>query len=324
MRILIDFDSRMAMIYFSISFLSGLSFIYFNYYLPWSAIIVVCLYGLLLLYTSVKYRILHSQSTINTLYYLGFLLTLCSLAVAFSNFDVETVHFNEMVQKFGVAVWTTIAGLTFRQLLISMSFSEKIEDEFYNKLQDQLRKNAADYHSSQNELLLLIKEFTEARKAMFIEEEKISRKYLKAISDSSDLLEKSYEKYTPIVGNNIDAISKLSEKLNKQVREIENSIDRIEMNSLGDDFISLKRQIAGCVDEFKSMSSSQSFVSQNNERIAEELNNYIEDLKSAISSFVQETNSVSAIIKKDLENIDSILSTFIEIIKERLVNMRNE
>ncbi len=104
---------------------------YFNQSLPWSTVAVVVLVGLVTIARVVENKVPRVDEAADSLYFLGFVVTLLSLFVAFMKFPGFDYSeggadkgINELFAIIGSGLSTTIAGLMMREL-ISMAGARK-------------------------------------------------------------------------------------------------------------------------------------------------------------------------------------------------------
>ncbi len=302
----LNLSATRALSAFLISFVGGFVLIYMDIYLPWTPIIVVLFYGLILLISSWKYEIIHSSTTINSTYFLGFLFTLSSLFVVFFKIDPLNFDLTQMTVQIGVALTTTIAGLVLRHVLCALSLSDAQEEDFYKRLQTELRMNASEYHIKQQELLRLLEDFTASRKSMFEEEEAASQSYLKSLYDTRNSINSIFEEMPPI-------FTEFKTKSEKLTDDIAGLITKIKSN-----------------DESLSGSTSNSLA-------------LIKDYNSAVRSLIDETGSLANQISvfktentdikdtmtntsdsllKNIEQLNQILNEFVKLTKNKIIELR--
>ena len=126
-----------------------------------------------------------------------------------------------------------MVGLPFRQLLFAFSPSQTDQDIFFRTLEEELRRSATEFKRSQVELIQLIKEFVEARKSIFAEEEAASRQYIKSLEKAAGLFEESAANYPGIISaalesctRSLTALQEKSQALSHAAQNL--SPDRIE------------------------------------------------------------------------------------------------
>ncbi len=117
--------------------------------------------GALLLYFAfgfaVPKRIRNSERFADSLYYIGFILTLWALFFSMSPLFARTVDFTsrDMIEKFGIALLTTVLGMTLRIALVQMrqTASDQEEEsraeiaEYVQKLNLEVRATLEEVHN---------------------------------------------------------------------------------------------------------------------------------------------------------------------------------
>ncbi|MGO6982526.1 hypothetical protein [Rhizobium leguminosarum] len=170
---------------------------------------------------------LHNEQAGDNLYYMGFLFTLSSLGVSLYLFAGET-SIETIVQNFGIAVTSTIAGVTLRILFNQMRRDPlDIERSVRHELAEMSRRVRTELDSSSREFSnyrrvsnqMLSEGFSEiARQAEKNGEEirkaieSLSREAIKPIQDAAQQLSTVIENHNKIINDrNSDAAAKLTE-----------------------------------------------------------------------------------------------------------------
>ncbi|EJB02325.1 hypothetical protein Rleg9DRAFT_7361 [Rhizobium leguminosarum bv. trifolii WSM597] len=170
---------------------------------------------------------LHNEQAGDNLYYMGFLFTLSSLGVSLYLFAGET-SIDTIVRNFGVAVTSTIAGVTLRILFNQMRRDPlDIERSARHELAEMTRRVRTELDASSREFSnyrrvsnqMLSEGFDEiARQAEKNGEdirkaiESLSREAIKPIQDAAHQLSAVIENHNKIINDrNSDAAAKLTE-----------------------------------------------------------------------------------------------------------------
>ncbi|MDL2406563.1 hypothetical protein PY650_13000 [Rhizobium calliandrae] len=157
-----DVETRLAirdygpMALFALVTVGGMIFIWTSKLLEWPLLIVT---GVPLLLMAIYFLIslafagfrLHNEQAGDNLYYMGFLFTLSSLGVSLYLFAGET-SIETIVRNFGIAVTSTIAGVTLRILFNQMRRDPiDIERSVRHELAEMTRRVRTELDSSSRE-----------------------------------------------------------------------------------------------------------------------------------------------------------------------------
>ena len=127
-------------------------------------------YSLALWVSQATYFVSHSPGIKTSPYILGFLLTLVALFNLFLRGGADLVSgdidLDLLLGQVGAAVMTTAVGLVSRQILITTDPAEE-QQQVFQSLAGELRRNASEFDSAQRKLVSLIQEFVGAREELF-------------------------------------------------------------------------------------------------------------------------------------------------------------
>lgn len=119
--------------------------------------------------------------------------------------------------RVGAAVATTAVGLLSRQILATHNVQLGDQDQVFQSLARQLRRNAHDFQSAQQQLVALIQEFVAAREELFSKEEQAYAKFLDDLDRGSQILARIETSYTARLSSALDALGSHIEKLETEV-----------------------------------------------------------------------------------------------------------
>lgn len=344
-KYLLNLTTRRAAHLFIASLLLGSAAIWFNFALPWLPALIVAIYGSVLLYTTKVYIISHSEMTNNSPYFLGFLLFLVSLVRTFTGISIEgaDVQLGFIIRQLGSALATTIVGLPFRQLLFAYSPAQADQDLFFRTLEEELRRSATEFKRSQAELVQLLQEFVEARKSLFSDEEKASRRYVKSLERAISLFDDDLTNYPKVIAGAISASAQSASTLMDKLRELAQAVSNTDST-----------QITAAIEQFESIRTSAVSLSEELRNLrgsVKELQNSAGELPAAVQRHLQEAkldfdaarvdireqlygakNDLASVrgellekiktIQSDIDQIDKLLTDFANLTQERIASIR--
>jgi biopolymer transport protein ExbB/TolQ len=197
---LLTLTSSKSFFVFLGAFLAGSGVLVVDFYPAYVLPIVVFSYTALLYYSQHYFFISLSEEIKNSPYFLGFLFTLTCLIHIFLNIRVgenaaSSDLMNQIIQQIGTALLTTICGLIGRLLLISQDRVENEKNNLWNDTTTELKENAWAYQNSQRNLLSLVEDFTTFHRQILDSEEKVSKKHIAVLSETTATLEKLSKDY---------------------------------------------------------------------------------------------------------------------------------
>lgn len=265
-------------------------------FLPWSATLVVLVYGAVLFVQIRQRKIAPTEHVNDSPYFLGFLLTLVALFVSFSSFSSvpKTAVTEYMIRAIGAAIATTIAGLAFRVVLVTTNPIEQKVEELVRSLQDELRINAARFKEAQLELLQLVEDYTDSQKIILATQQEVSQEYVSTLKESS---------------------KSLKQIQTRTIKQIESSVS--DLASMAQAFNGKSEQVLKAVQAIgEATQGLQEVCKAGNEcgRVIEGLNYRVGELQAVLSTLHARTQTTEA----DLKAVDFLLTEFIEIVRGHL------
>jgi hypothetical protein len=199
---------------------------------------------------------LRDDQTGDNLYYMGFLFTLTSLAVALYQFGDET-GFDEIVRNFGVAISSTITGIALRVMFNQMR-QDPIEVE--HAARQELAEAARQVRTQLNETVLAFNHFRtqtiqslqevqeEMRKRLAAEGEEAAARAAKPLEQAAARTGAVLEKFATAMSEKLDkSASQLGDetaKIAKSIADIEGALvsfhDRLASMQTPDRLIEIK------------------------------------------------------------------------------------
>ena len=167
------------------------------------------------------YFVSHSPGTKTSPYILGFLLTLIAVFNLFFRRGDDLVSgdidINMLLGQVGAAILTTVVGLVARQILISTDSAEEQQQQVFQSLAGELRRNATEFDSAQRKLVSLIQEFVGAREELFSREELAFQKFLGGLERGSQILTEVETTFPKRLQSALSAMNKHIEALDQAV-----------------------------------------------------------------------------------------------------------
>ena len=167
------------------------------------------------------YFVYHSPGIKTSPYILGFLLTLIALFNLFLQGGADLVSgdidLNVLLGRVGAAIMTTAVGLVSRQILITTDPAEEQQQQVFQSLAGELRRNASEFDSAQRKLVSLIQEFVGAREELFSREELAFQKFLGGLERGSQILTEVETTYPKRLQSALSAMNKHVQALDQAV-----------------------------------------------------------------------------------------------------------
>ena len=167
------------------------------------------------------YFVSHSPGIKTSPYILGFLLTLIALFSLFLRGGADLVSGNidldVLMGQVGAAIMTTAVGLVSRQVLVTTDPAEQHQQQVFQSLAGDLRRNASEFDSAQRKLVSLIQEFVGAREELFSREELAFQKFLGGLERGSQILTEVETTYPKRLQSALSAMNKHVQALDQAV-----------------------------------------------------------------------------------------------------------
>ena len=324
---LLNLTTRRAVIMFLAAFGLGLISIVFGFGLPWVPAIIVAIYGSILLYAEKEYLVSLSEMTSNSPYFLGFLFFLIALAKTFHTFSVEATdtQLQDVIRQFGSALFPTIVGLPFRQLLFAYSASQADQDLFFRTLEEELRQSAAEFRRSQVELVQLVHEFVEMRRGLFSEEEKAARRYIHNLEKAIALFDTSLSDYPIAISSTLSSCAQSLHELKEKLLELNQAAEHTHPRQLSDmvaHFDSVKTSAGSLAGELINLKSTVELLRALAEKVPPSIKEQLVSTKVDLDEARSDLRVKIASIQSDLTAIDKVLTDFVIVAQERIEDIR--
>ena len=246
--------------------------------------------------TARKYH--NEQDFADSVYYLGFIFTLISLAAAVisekltggGGSPTETLSF------FGTALVTTIYGIGYRSYF--MQFTNLSNDPI-DIAGVELREETEKFRESVNQLQIKIEEVTE----------KLTSQLPQKLEDSVNQFDEKFNSASNILSNNMNELVSSTEDISRKTKQsFSNLHDSI--NTSTQNISTMAQTIENASNEnIKNLSDSTKKVSR---VIDTSLDSYSNKLSSSIEQMSEATKKVSQVMDTSLDSYSNKLSSSIE------------
>lgn len=285
---------------------------------------------------------LHNEQAGDNLYYMGFLFTLTSLGVSLYQFTGEA-SIESVVRNFGVAISSTIAGISLRILFNQMRRDPvDIERAVRHDLAEMTRRVRTELDSSAMEFStyrrtshqMLLEGFDEIAKqaeksgdAVRASIEAMSLQATKTIQEAADkltaTLNTTHQQIIEFAALNAKSVSEMSDKLNGSIaivndgtaklgQSIDDVVERLNKSKSPDELFA--EQVAPVVTSLRSIIEEQNKVAHETVAANREVTKKV---LTAITPFKQ-TNATLTALSAKLENVNASASGSADAIKSML------
>ncbi len=326
-KYLVNLTSRRAVILFIASMALGALLIWGDVGLPWTPAIVVGAYGALLLYCEVSLLVPHSEMTSNSPYFLGFLFFLISLLRTFWTVSSlsDDLQLGQIVHQLGGALLATVVGLPFRQLLFAYSPSQAEQDIFFRTLEEELRRSATEFKRSQAELVEMIQQFVQARREMFSDEEKASRRYVRSLEKALGMFDEGTANYPATISAALASCSASLQILQEKSSELAQAAQTISPDKLQDlvsQFASVRDSSAQLTLGLSALQSGLLRLEQMAAGLGPSVGAHLRNAQLEFDEVRGQLRQRVNDIRTDISEIDQVLTHFVALTQERVGALR--
>lgn len=244
------------------------------------------------------FRLRDDQSGDN-LYYMGFLFTLTSLAVSLYQFDVEGSA-AQIVQNFGIAIASTIAGITLR-ILFNQMRRDPVEVEATARLE-----LAEASRRVKRELDSTVLEFGYFRRMAQQSIADALDEVKETLGDASDNLADEIRKFAVTAGKPLeDASRKSGETLDDMNQRIVETLETVSAR-LAHEGEELSRSTASIVKSIDGVATKLATLQTPDQIIEIKLSPVIQGLTRAINSFNKSAEIQAKTIEANLQQTQAV------------------
>jgi hypothetical protein len=294
--------------------LAGSSYIVFSKLHEFSAInvtsvpVMIMICYALVLGVARLFRLRDDQSGDN-LYYMGFLFTLTSLAVSLYQFSAEGAA-DQIVKNFGIAIASTIAGITLR-ILFNQMRRDPVEVEATARLE-----LAEASRRVKRELDSTVLEFSYFRRMAQQSINDALAEVKETLADASDKLASEIRKFSLTAGKPLeDASKKSGETLDSLNERIVETLDTVSAR-LAHEGEQLSRSSASIAKAIDGVATKLASLQTPDQIIEIKLAPMIQGLTRAVNSFSKSAETQAQTIEANLQQTQAIGAAVTRLIQE--------
>ena len=235
-------------------------------------VLIMVTYAVMALFArSVRLR---DDQTGDNLYYMGFIFTLTSLAVALAQFEQDT-GFDEIVRDFGVAISSTITGIALRVIFnqmrqdpIEVEHSARQElAEASRRVRTQLDETVLAFNHFRIQTVQSLEEAQEALLKGVLSEDGVVARVAKPIEVGAAKIGAALQGFASDINSTSGQLATKTSKIASSVTEIDNAMTalstRLAAMQMPDQVIEIKLEplvdrLAAAVTEFSKYSQTHS------------------------------------------------------------------
>jgi archaellum component FlaC len=239
-----------------------------------------------------------TEHLLDSPYFLGFMLTLMSLTLSLANY--EGTRPGELLPGIGTAVFTTVVGLVFRFLAVSVAYQRSMVERDIAALEAELRSSAQGFAAAQVGLVESLRDFTDRRNTMFEQEELAWNRLTRTLAEATVRID--------------DQLGSFTSTMERTTSDANDSLSTTSRS-----LSSMKETLANVASEAEGLSRAGHFSSLSNDfgelhRRADSVGTELERLRTALTALGDPANRT----KQDLETIDQMLDEFVTIVSKHL------
>lgn len=341
-RFLSLLNARQAFYLFFLALAVSIFLIFAEIGEPWSASLPVIAYGYALFFVQKKYSVALNSTVKDSPYFLGFILTLIGLVEILSSGFTETANTSVLVSKVATAIFPTVCGIFFRQLLLSWDPEDAYFDREYQTIAEALRTDAANFRDSQARFVQLVSEFTKTREELLSGEEKIFTDYVGALKEGTSVLSKIQRNYPKRIEGLLQEIEGITGKVSKAGETIQATVVGLS-NTYSQEFEQSRKVLAAARTELENetLSANSAFgksivgFSQHAEGLNKAATSHLESAKlvqdatTKLAQRIVESGTGMSQIVSDLTRlsgeiraIDGVVGDLINLLNSRIRDLR--
>jgi ElaB/YqjD/DUF883 family membrane-anchored ribosome-binding protein len=254
------------------------------------------------------FRLRDDQSGDN-LYYMGFLFTLTSLAVSLYQFDAAKSA-EQIVQNFGIAIASTIAGITLR-ILFNQMRRDPVEVEATARLE-----LAEASRRVKRELESTVLEFSYFRRMAQQSINDALAEVKETLGDTSDRLAGEIKRFAATAGKPLEEASKRSgDTLDSLNEKMVTTLETVSQQ-LVEEGERLTRSTTGIVRAIDTVVAKLTSLQTPDQLIEIKLAPMIQGLTRAINSFNKSAEIQAQTIEANLQQTQAVGTVVTQLIKE--------
>ena len=301
-------DSRIKIVFGTVYILGSLVIFFSSKFLtPFIAMLILILLmgsyivGIFFLQKKMNLFIRDEQLG-DSFYYLGFLFTLTALVATLLNINIESVSIEELLNNFGIAIITTLIGLTGRILFSQFRESfDELKEESEAKISESVRKLKTQLDSS----IDILRQQSIS----------IAQNTDKTLQDSSASLRRFMEENNKVLQETTEKSKKAIEEFNSRASEISLKLSKINIPT--DKFKEFEDGVSSIVGTLGKLEKDLK-----NSSVESEIHKITEKFKSLSSSISSQSKLLNDEFVNSKETLESLSKNLVDVAKFISINLK--
>ena len=301
-------DSRIKIVFGTVYILGSLVIFFSSKFLtPFIAMLILILLmgsyivGIFFLQKKMNLFIRDEQLG-DSFYYLGFLFTLTALVATLLNINIESVSIEELLNNFGIAIITTLIGLTGRILFSQFRESfDELKEESEAKISESVRKLKTQLDSS----IDILRQQSIS----------IAQNTDKTLQDSSASLRRFMEENNKVLQETTEKSKKAIEEFNSRASEISSKLSKINIPT--DKFKEFEDGVSSIVGTLGKLEKDLK-----NSSVESEIHKITEKFKSLSSSISSQSKLLNDEFVNSKETLESLSKNLVDVAKFISINLK--
>lgn len=268
---------------------------------------VLIMVGYALLLGLARFFRLRDDQSGDNLYYMGFLFTLTSLAMSLFQFS-PSGSAEQIVQNFGVAIASTIAGISLR-IFFNQMRRDPVEVEHIARLElaDASRKVRRELDSTALEFSYFRRSVQQSVTDMIQEMNDLLKegkdKFITQLGDFASTSSKPIEDATKRSGDSIEQYNRrISEQLDKVATQVTSESER------------LSKSTAAIINSMNTVASKLQQLQTPDNIIEIKLNPMVQGLSRAVNNFGKSTEAQAQLVENNLVQTQALAHSMAELL----------
>jgi DNA anti-recombination protein RmuC len=238
----------------------------------------------------------------DSFYYLGFLFTLTALVATLLNINIESVSIEELLNNFGIAIITTLIGLTGRILFSQFRESfDELKEESEAKISESVRKLKTQLDSS----IDILRQQSIS----------IAQNTDKTLQDSSASLRRFMEENNKVLQETTEKSKKAIEEFNSRASEISSKLSKINIPT--DKFKEFEDGVVSIVGTLGKLEKDLK-----NSSVDSEIHKITEKFKSLSSSISSQSKLLNDEFVNSKETLENLSKNLVDVAKFISINLK--
>lgn len=259
-------------------------------------------------------------------YYLGFIFTLFALVLtlifSFGSIGQEGINFVSLVQEFGVAMITTLAGLVARILISQFSITpDEADEEVRNKIAESVSKLAIQLRQAEENMQVMVNNSQNRLNQLVASAQDVVEEFFK---NQSEAFKKASDEYVQAISDNSSELKKQTNQLNSTFQKITDNTEGFyqSLNNISESAAGLESSITN-INKIASDKEFQNKINEFNQNL-DKLNDKFNSMNSAIENSKNSIEGDLAFIKlqrDELRNASQEATESLKVIQNNLTSL---